>query len=313
MKKIVLCLFIVFFMLGLVACDNGENKDAIDSAASANIYGQVIYPVENSIMNTDNNMFGYAKVILDGEKSQITDCEGKFAFYNVEQGEHILKVSDEFFRSKEYKVTINKGDLTGIKLYAEVFNISTEYIYDNYDDQYEMYMNVHASDVNLDTKEVYVPDKNGDYILLGCNQYSYDVKDIFEFDKDYIIKVILKDKDSNEIRELKKTINFHKPELYTPEDKVAIDSSSLIFSWEEIDGIVQYELELYYYDEENEEWDYCDNFYTLDSHLSLELDKVLTRNGKYKWMVIAELHSETGFWLSEIVSEPRTFFYYENY
>ena len=68
-------------------------------------------------MNTDNNMLGYARVILDGEQSVITDCEGKFVFYNVSPGKHVLKVEDETFKSKEYEITVNKGeDLTGILL-----------------------------------------------------------------------------------------------------------------------------------------------------------------------------------------------------
>jgi len=43
-KKFFCSLLIIIMVLGLVACENDDNKQLVDSAVTSNIYGQVIFP-----------------------------------------------------------------------------------------------------------------------------------------------------------------------------------------------------------------------------------------------------------------------------
>lgn len=317
MKKFFFSLLIVIIVLGLVACENDDNKQLVDSAVTSNIYGQVIFPPIATIMNTDNNMLFYARVILDGEQSVITDYEGKFVFYNVSPGKHVLKVEDEAFKSKEYEITVNKGeDLTGIKLNAELELIRTATRYDYKDDKYFKLFTVLASHPELDSKKVYYLDGKGEYILLEPNdERKYDVTDIFAFGKKYNILVKLFDKDNKLIKEFKNEVKFEELNLYKPANEDIVTGTPE-FKWEELDGIIEYDIYIYYYSEYWENWYnvYLENNYNLlKSQYTLQLESgEQLEDGYYMWEVEANRYSNTGLFISSITSKPGFFWYSEN-
>lgn len=313
MKKFFFSLLIVIIVLGLVACENDDNKQLVDSAVTSNIYGQVIFPPIATIMNTDNNMLGYARVILDGEQSVITDYEGKFVFYNVSPGKHVLKVEDEAFKSKEYEITVNKGeDLTGIKLNAELELIRTATRYDYEDDKYSKLFAVLASHPELDSKKVYYLDGKGEYILLEpVDERIYDVTDIFAFGKKYNILVKLFDKDNKLIKEFKNEVKFEELNLYKPANEDIVTGTPE-FKWEELDGIIEYDIYIYYYSEYWEDWDYVyleNNYNLVKSQYTLQLESgEQLEDGYYMWEVEANRYSNTGLFISSITK--RGFFWY---
>lgn len=317
MKKFFFSLLIVIIVLGLVACENDDNKQLVDSAVTSNIYGQVIFPPIATIMNTDNNMLGYARVILDGEQSVITDYEGKFVFYNVSPGKHVLKVEDEAFKSKEYEITVNKGeDLTGIKLNAELELIRTATRYDYEDDKYSKLFAVLASHPELDSKKVYYLDGKGEYILLEpVDERIYDVTDIFAFGKKYNILVKLFDKDNKLIKEFKNEVKFEELNLYKPANEDIVTGTPE-FKWEELDGIIEYDIYIYYYSEYWEDWDYVyleNNYNLVKSQYTLQLESgEQLEDGYYMWEVEANRYSNTGLFISSITSKPGFFWYSEN-
>lgn len=313
-KKIFLIILILNMPFLLLGCQSGFGD--LEIAKVADIYGKVIYPANNTIANVDNNQLISTSICLDGENCQMTDLEGNFVFYNVPVGVHTLQVNSEVLKSEEYRVNLTEEGLSGIELKARVEWVLTSLEY--YQDSYSLTLYAQASAENLDSLRVSYLDSSGEYVELSRVGSYYDCTGILELNTEYTIKVDLLDSSGNEIRSFTKNISFSELGLISPADNSIVTVEKPTFTWEELEGIVDYSFYLEYYSEQQQDWyevhEIYNNHELVDNKYTLQIDTEhgdpLVSGRQYRWRVVAWQSDNTSAGIFNIVDSKYNMFEY---